>query len=183
MAIQSSVIISIFTLISAIIISYTLTFKGVRTARFFAVAWSCFLFGGIFFLFNAFNLIPSSFITTYSVQLGAAIEVAVLSIAFGDRMLQERKEKYLIKRALLEAEKFNYQAKAENKAKSEFLAKMSHEIRTPMNGILGLSELLQSSKLDTTQKHYINTIHHSGKALLHLINDVLDYSKMEAGKL
>ena len=68
-------------------------------------------------------------------------------------------------------------------AKSQFLATMSHEIRTPMNGILGMAELLQSSKLEKQQQQFVETISSSGEALLTIINDILDFSKIEAGKL
>jgi len=76
-------------------------------------------------------------------------------------------------------------AKAEDatKIKSEFLANMSHEIRTPMNGIIGMSHLALQTKLDSKQKNFIQKIDDSAKALLGVINDILDYSKMEAGKL
>ncbi|MBF0444337.1 MAG: PAS domain S-box protein [Magnetococcales bacterium] len=70
-----------------------------------------------------------------------------------------------------------------NKAKSAFLATMSHEIRTPMNVILGMSELIQETKLSETQKLYIKTLKRSGETLLALINDILDLSKIEAGNL
>lgn len=75
------------------------------------------------------------------------------------------------------------EAEQANKSKSLFLANMSHEIRTPMNGIMGLSELLRKTKLDETQKNYIDAIISSSDNLLVIINDILDLSKINEGKL
>ncbi|MBB4021436.1 MULTISPECIES: hybrid sensor histidine kinase/response regulator [Actibacterium] len=74
-------------------------------------------------------------------------------------------------------------AEAANRAKSAFLANMSHELRTPMNGVVGMAELLCDTTLSEEQRLYAETIRNSGEALLTLLNDVLDYSKIEAEKL
>ena len=72
---------------------------------------------------------------------------------------------------------------AANLAKSQFLANMSHEIRTPMNGLLGMAELLLHTSLTDRQRHFAETIHQSGNTLLQLLNNILDLSKIEAGKM
>lgn len=73
--------------------------------------------------------------------------------------------------------------KRANDAKSIFLSTMSHEIRTPMNGVLGMAELLASTDLSIKQQRYLSVVQSSGKLLINVINDILDYSKIEAGKM
>ncbi|WP_136679591.1 AAA family ATPase [Neptunomonas sp. XY-337] len=82
------------------------------------------------------------------------------------------------RRAELELEK----AEAASQAKSEFLASMSHEIRTPMNGILGMAQLLEKSPLSAEQQQQVAAIYQSGQSLLSILNDVLDFTKVEAGQ-
>ena len=80
-------------------------------------------------------------------------------------------------------EQANEIAQAAAAAKNQFLSTMSHEIRTPMNGVLGVAELLAATELDNTQQQYVETILNSGELLLTILNDILDFTKLEAGKV
>ncbi|MEZ4651519.1 MAG: ATP-binding protein [Candidatus Eisenbacteria bacterium] len=127
------------------------------------------------------------------VPIRGSTELADLATAFNVMLERLRatttsrdnleKEVEARQRALEEIQRLKERAETLAKVKSEFLANMSHEIRTPMNGILGLTELALDSNLDTSQRTYLNGVLEAGRHLLAILNDVLDLSKIEAGKL
>lgn len=108
-------------------------------------------------------------IESYGLHLGQFVWMIVMTYALGNRFR-------IISDKQVEATR-------ESQSKSSFLATMSHEIRTPMNGVLGMTELLGSTSLDHQQKNYVSTIYGSASALLTILDDILDYSKIQSGKL
>lgn len=125
---------------------------------------------------RVWNLDEIELIEAVARQLGIAI-------AQGELLSQEQQQRLELTQKNIKLKRMTQEAKAANSAKSEFLANMSHEIRTPMNAVLGFADLLQSTITDPKASSYIDAIASSGRTLLALINDILDLSKIESGKL
>ncbi|MCQ4310171.1 ATP-binding protein [Pseudomonas stutzeri] len=150
--------------------------RGVRYGLYYTLAWGVLL--ATFAIvtagslgFNLFGLYGSSV-----VKVGIAFELITLSIGLADRINLLKEEGFRSRQAAARAE-------SENQAKSRFLAKMSHEIRTPLNGVIGMLQLLRGTSLDRKQRFYLDTIASSSSSLMSVINDILDYARIGAGKL
>ncbi|MBF0288020.1 MAG: CHASE domain-containing protein [SAR324 cluster bacterium] len=136
----------------------------------------------------AAGLLLSLFIVLYlnnSFNHTMKLEKEIFEREQAEKELQQYKEQleFQVMERTRDLKQAKEEAEFSNKAKSEFLANMSHEIRTPMNSVIGFSELLSSLLTDKKQRSYLDSIQTAGKSLLKLINDILDLSKMEAGKL
>ncbi|MBT8079927.1 MAG: response regulator [Gammaproteobacteria bacterium] len=152
-----------------------------------ALGSAVFLTGGLYLL-HAFVTKPVTRLTEQIVGMRGSGDLAVdIDASRTDEVGTLAKEFSLLTErlggALTELEGARDEALAMSKAKSQFLARMSHEIRTPMNGILGMTELLRDTRLDDRQQQFAGTIYESGEALLCIINDILDISKIEAGRI
>lgn len=189
----STILIGFLSLVIGISVALQRTLSGL----FYAAGWLTLLLGVIIHSMSKEGVLPITPWIEYSSHIGSILLVCTHSMAIALRFYEERRQHKLTLEQMTEAQRETLrsryrmqeaelqrkQTEAENQAKSAFLAMMSHEIRTPLNGVLGMVQLLGQTPLDLQQQRYLETINTSGESLLTILNDILDLSKMNSGKL
>ncbi|EKF74463.1 sensor histidine kinase [Alcanivorax hongdengensis A-11-3] len=165
-----------------------LLYRGYTPARYFLLAFATIGLATVAYILKTFQVIEGNWFMENAMQLGVVAEALLLSFALANRMTVLKTENTRIQKEATDAleqrvAERTRELNAALSARSEFLAVMSHEIRTPLNGIIGTVDMLKASQLDHDQRHNLNVIEQSGNSLLNLINDILDYSRIEAGKM
>lgn len=157
---------------------------GQRVARYFIIAWSAFLIGGVVNTMMVLGYLPNVFFTMYSSQIGSAIEVALLSLALADRINAMREQQaQILFEASQKLEVLNQQLAHSNQLKDEFLATLTHELRTPMNGVIGSLELMQTVPLSGDLAQYQHTAAGSARDMMRMVNGILTLTELQAGRL
>ncbi|MFK8329557.1 7TM diverse intracellular signaling domain-containing protein [Pseudomonas sp. BJa5] len=158
--------------------------RGLRVARYFIIAWSAFLLGGLVNTLMVLGYLPNVFLTMYASQIGSALEVCLLSLALADRINSMREQQAQALRETGQTlERLNQQLANSNRLKDEFLATVTHELRTPMNGVIGSLELMQTLALEPELAQYQHTASAAAQDMMRMVDDILILTELQAGRL
>ncbi|WP_342624130.1 sensor histidine kinase [Pseudomonas alkylphenolica] len=157
---------------------------GLRVARYFIIAWTAFLLGGLVNTLMVLGYLPNVFLTMYASQIGSALEVCLLSLALADRINSMREQQAQALRDTGRAlEVLNQQLSNSNRLKDEFLATVTHELRTPMNGVIGSLELMQTVPMAHELAQYQRTASYAAQDMMGMVDDILILTELQAGRL
>ena len=168
----------VVTACSSLAIGVICLVRGFRAARYYLLAWGVFSIGVLSYIGLQFGFVPVNIFTQHSMQLGAALEMTLMSMALGDRINMMMHEKVEIE------EKLNQILVQSEQFKNQFLNNISHEFRTPLNAIIGFSEMLQEEVAELDPEEAIDDlkrIEESGYFLLSIVNRLLEFTKAESG--
>jgi signal transduction histidine kinase/CheY-like chemotaxis protein len=157
--------------------------KGFKHIRFYIIASTCYFIGIVVFILKTNAILPHNSLTNSALEIGSVLEMILFSFSLGDKLNIIRKKRETAENSLQVVRLEKLSAEKSKEFKEQFLANMSHEIRTPMNAILGMTNLTLSTPINSKQKDYLTAIKKSSENLLVIINDILDLSKLEAGKM
>ncbi|WJG09993.1 hybrid sensor histidine kinase/response regulator [Aliiglaciecola sp. LCG003] len=188
-------LISMFAILSYLAAGVESYLNKFRPARYFVLAWGVLALSAVIGMLSLTGIFPSNTFTTYCFQVGVFIEAGLFSIAILDKSRNQleqdiqqatndlRNNMEFIEEQNVRLDIARKDAISASNIKSQFLANMSHEIRTPLNAILGFSKELVNTPLPPDKQEHVRIINSAADSLLSIVNDVLDVSKIEAGKL
>lgn len=187
---RASVILGVLGSTAFLLVGLAQWRHGTVTARIYALAWVFLFVGAAVYGAAKLDWLPLNVFTDHVFLIGSALEGVLLSFSLAARLREigEQQQAMMQLRMDAEVERVRLQGEADsarsaNETKSRFLATIGHEIRTPINGILGATELMSDMEMPAEQREYLDIVLHSGQVLLALVNNVLDYSRLEAGQM
>ncbi|ETR68968.1 MAG: integral membrane sensor hybrid histidine kinase, partial [Candidatus Magnetoglobus multicellularis str. Araruama] len=160
-------------------------------AKYYLIAWVALLSGIIMYCLRTFALLPSTFITTYGLAIGANLEVILLSFGLAHRINTDRREKIIAQKESLKAkslslvaqEKTNQELKKAGMVKSNIISNISNEVRTPLHAMMGMVNMLNKTNLSKNQQRFATEIIRAGEGLFQVTNDLGDYARLETQRL
>lgn len=167
---------ALFVTLSMLVAAIVATVRGYRPALFFAISRALVIAGSILGILSSLGILAFRIEPVWFVLITMCIEAMLLAVGTSEQLNRQNIES-------LRQHERDLVVATETRARHDFLSHMSHEIRTPMSGILGMTELLMDTPLTPNQREFASTIQTSGNTLLSILNDILDHSRMEAGKL
>tara|TARA_R110002072_G_scaffold216391_1_gene373771 strand:+ start:282 stop:2777 length:2496 start_codon:yes stop_codon:yes gene_type:complete len=170
--------------------AFRLAWRGETRAKFYLAGISLLCIAAVWAITSYLRVGYTTPIDTWVLLAAICVSCLVWCVSYAQKLKEFQDEQILNREHLLQAQRSETEAikryhvaTAESEAASEFLATMSHEIRTPMNGVLGMAEALQDSELNPTQQKHLNILTRSGRLLMVVLNDILDYSKYSSGNI